>query len=71
MRACDQDAGWEVYQTATDTFMRRRRWYGWQTRPMTPEERGEYFKKLSLLSRHVEKNLLCVEDAGIQFDWTG
>jgi hypothetical protein len=40
---------WHPHDTATDTFMRRRRWYGWQTRAMTQEE----------LRAHVESRLSC------------
>ena len=35
--------GWQVQHTTTDSFLRRRRWWGWQTRAMTPDERAEYF----------------------------
>jgi hypothetical protein len=29
---------WHPHDTGLDSFMRRRRWYGWQTRAMTQEE---------------------------------
>jgi hypothetical protein len=29
---------WHPHDTVTDTFMRRRRWWGWQRREMTPDE---------------------------------
>jgi hypothetical protein len=40
---------WHPHDTASDTFMRRRRWYGWQARAMTPDE----------LRAHVESRLRC------------
>jgi hypothetical protein len=40
---------WNPHDTGLDSFMRRRRWYGWQTRRMTQEE----------LRAHVESRLRC------------
>jgi hypothetical protein len=40
---------WHPHDTDLDSVMRRRRWYGWQTRPMTPDE----------LRSHVESRLRC------------
>jgi hypothetical protein len=40
---------WHPHDTATNTFMRRRRWYGWQTPEITPDE----------LHTHVESRLRC------------
>jgi hypothetical protein len=34
---------WEPYLTAAESYMRRRRWYGWQKRDMTPEECTAHF----------------------------
>ena len=36
---------WRPYLTVDESYMRRRRWYGWQYRKMTVEERGDYFKQ--------------------------
>jgi hypothetical protein len=35
---------WHPYETVADTVMRRRRWYGWQTRAMTREELQAHFE---------------------------
>ncbi len=36
---------WRPHLTATQSFMRRRRWYGWQTRLMTSEECSAHFSQ--------------------------
>jgi hypothetical protein len=35
---------WQPYITATGSWFRRMRWYGWQYREMTPQERHDFWK---------------------------
>jgi hypothetical protein len=44
MAGLPPDNDWQPHETATDTVMRRRRWYGWQTRAMTREELRAHFE---------------------------